>query len=65
MALRIPQLQRFFYSHYFFGGLRQAIGVLLPAILMGGLFNRYDIGMIAAMGALCVAIIDQPGGPRR
>ncbi|TCT03780.1 FUSC family protein [Paralcaligenes ureilyticus] len=65
MALRIPQLQRFFYSHYFFGGLRQAIGVLLPAILMGGLFNRYDIGMTAALGALCVAIIDQPGGPRR
>lgn len=65
MASGIPQLQRFFYSHYFFGGLRQSIGILLPILLLGWVFELYDIGMIAAMGALCVAIIDQPGGPRR
>jgi len=65
MAPRIPQLQRFFYSHYFYGGLRKSLGTLLPVILLGGVFKHYDVGMIAAMGALCVGIIDQPGGPRR
>ncbi len=65
MASRIPQLQRFFYSHYFFGGMRQAVGVLLPALLLAGVFQLYSVGMIAAIGAACVAIIDQPGGPRR
>lgn len=60
-----PQLQRFFYSHYFLGGLRQAVGVLLPALIMIGVFQLYSAGMIAAIGAACVAIIDQPGGPRR
>lgn len=65
MIARIPQLQRFLYSHYFFGGLRQAIGVLLPALILMGVFQMYSVGMIAAIGAACVAIIDQPGGPRR
>lgn len=65
MQTRIPQLQRFFYSHYFFGGLRQAIGVMLPALVLGGLWQAYHIGMIAAIGAACVAVIDQPGSPRR
>ncbi|RTZ42390.1 FUSC family protein [Candidimonas sp. SYP-B2681] len=65
MANRIPHLQRFFYSHYFFGGLRQAVGVLLPPLFLGGALGLYDVGMIAAFGAACVAIIDQPGGPRR
>ncbi|MGB3289257.1 MAG: FUSC family membrane protein [Burkholderiaceae bacterium] len=65
MIARIPQLQRFLYSHYFFGGLRQAIGVLLPALVLMGVFQMYSMGMVAAIGAACVAIIDQPGGPRR
>lgn len=65
MASRIPSLQRFFYSHYFFGGLRQAVGVMVPALILAGVFQLYSIAMIAAIGAACVAIIDQPGGPRR
>ena len=65
MALPIPQLQRFIYSHYLLGGLRQSLGVLLPVIVLGGFFAQYDLGVIASMGALCVAIVDQPGGPRR
>jgi uncharacterized membrane protein YccC len=65
MASRIPQLQRFFHSHYFLGGLRQAVGVMVPALILAGVFQLYSIGMIAAIGAACVAIIDQPGGPRR
>ncbi|MDN5844006.1 MAG: FUSC family protein [Alcaligenaceae bacterium] len=62
---RIPQFQRFFYSHYFFGGLRQAAGVLLPALVVAGALQHLAIGMIAAIGAACVAVLDQPGGPRR
>jgi uncharacterized membrane protein YccC len=65
MFSHVPTLQRFFYSHYFFGGLRQAAGVLLPAIILAGIFKLYTVGVIAAIGATCVAIIDQPGGPRR
>ena len=65
MVSRIPQLQRFVYSHYFYGGLRQAMGVLLPALVLAGAMQMYSIGMIAAIGAGCVAILDQPGGPRR
>jgi len=65
MVSSFPQLQRFFYSHYFFGGLRQAVGVLLPALVLSGLFQMYLIGIIASIGAACVAVIDQPGGPRR
>lgn len=65
MITSLPHLQRFLYSHHFFGGLRQAIGVLLPALVLVGVFHMYSVGMIAAIGAACVAIIDQPGGPRR
>lgn len=65
MASHLPQLQRFFYSHYFFGGLRQAIGVLLPAVVLISLFELYGPGMVASIGAACVAVIDQPGSPRR
>src|SRR5690554_7335214 len=60
-----PLLQRFFYSHYFLGGLRQALGVLVPALVLIGIFDLYSVGMIAAIGAACVTIIGQPGGPRR
>lgn len=38
---------------------------MLPALLLVGVFQLYSVGMIAAIGAACVAIIDQPGGPRR
>lgn len=65
MLLPIPPLQRFIYSHYLLGGLRQSLGVLLPVTILGGFFKLYDIGVVISMGALCVAIVDQPGGPRR
>ena len=65
MILPASQLQRFFYSHHFFGGLRQATGVLLPALVLSGLYGLHASGFVAAVGAACVAILDQPGGPRR
>lgn len=65
MLFRLIELRRFFYSHYFFGGTRQAVGVLMPALVLAGVFHMYAIGFIASIGASCVAVIDQPGGPRR
>ncbi|HEY0295028.1 MAG TPA: FUSC family membrane protein [Bordetella sp.] len=65
MDLRLNDLRRFLYSHYFFNGLRQAIGLLLPVVVMGGVFGEYRLGMVATFGAQCLAIIDQPGSPRR
>ncbi|MEI2418521.1 FUSC family membrane protein [Orrella sp. JC864] len=61
MDLRLTHLHRFVYSHFFFGGVRQAVGMLAPVLLLGGLFNQYAVGLAATFGALCVAIIDQPG----
>lgn len=65
MTTRISQLQRFLHSHYFFSGLRQGIGVLTPALFLSGLFDLYSVGIIASVGAACVAILDQAGAPRR
>jgi uncharacterized membrane protein YccC len=65
MDLRIANLRRFIYSHYFFGGVRQGIGMLLPVLVLGVLFDEYTLGLVATFGAQCVAIIDQPGGPQR
>ncbi|OZI46313.1 hypothetical protein CEK29_05410 [Bordetella genomosp. 5] len=65
MDLRIASIRRFLYSHYFFGGVRQGIGMLLPVLVLGGLFGQYSMGLVATFGAQCLAIIDQPGGPQR
>lgn len=65
MDLRTTGLGRFLYSHYFFSGARQAIGMMLPAIVLGVGLGHFAQGLIASFGALCVAVIDQPGGPQR
>ena len=41
MDLRIASIRRFLYSHYFFGGVRQGVGMLLPVLVLGGLFGHY------------------------
>jgi len=65
MDLRIDSIPRFLYSHYFFGGVRQGVGMLLPVLVLGGLLGEYSFGLVATFGAQCLAIIDQPGGPQR
>lgn len=65
MIRLFARFERFLVSHHLFGGARQALGVLLPALVVGGLLGHYQPGMTAAVGAACVAILDQPGGPRR
>lgn len=54
-------VKRFLYGHYFSNGLRQSIGVILPPLILIGIYDQPVIGMVAAFGALCVSIIDQPG----
>jgi uncharacterized membrane protein YccC len=65
MDLHLSSLRRFLYSHYFFGGVRQGIGMLLPVVVLGLIGGHYTIGLVATFGAQCLAIIDQPGGPQR
>src|SRR5690606_31762119 len=65
MDFRIASIPRFLYSHYFFGGVRQGVGMLLPVLVLGGVFGHYSYGLVATFGAQCLAIIDQPGGPQR
>jgi uncharacterized membrane protein YccC len=65
MDLRLAKIRRFLYSHYFFAGIRQGVGMLLPVLFVGSVFDHYTIGLMATFGALCLAIIDQPGGPQR
>ena len=55
------QVQRYLYSHHFYGGVRRATGMLLPVTVLGGIFGWYTAGLVATFGALCVAFIDQPG----
>ncbi|MDY3330332.1 MAG: FUSC family membrane protein [Pelistega sp.] len=50
--------------HWFFA-LRQGIGVLLPIIILIGVFKQYHFGFAFSAGALAIAIIDQPGGTKR
>lgn len=64
MDIRFGQLTQFIYSHHLFTGVRQAVGMLLPVVVLGGLFGLYAMGLVATFGALCVAIIDQPGPHR-
>lgn len=61
----LSRLERFLYSHHLLGGARQAIGVLLPPLVLAGVLGYFDPGITAAVGAACVALLDQPGGPRR
>lgn len=65
MTKPLPAFERFLYSHHLFGGVRQALGVLLLPLVVGGVLGHYQSGLTAAVGAACVAILDQPGGPRR
>jgi len=64
-ATRLTRIQRFIYSHHFIGGIRRGAGVLLVfglGLLLPGADSQ---ALIAALGALCVAIIDQPGPLRQ
>jgi len=55
------EIEKFLYSQYFFGGLRAAVGVSLPAILCLVVFHKADLGFTIATGALGACVVDMPG----
>ena len=55
------EIRKFIYSQYFFGGLRIALGVSLPAILMLTVFHNRELGFTIATGALGACVVDMPG----
>ena len=61
LAARLNRLQRFVFSHHFVGGVRRGSGVLVAFALVSLALGSPTPGLIAALGALCVALIDQPG----
>ncbi|PSB91682.1 FUSC family protein [Candidatus Pandoraea novymonadis] len=54
-------IKKFLYSHYFFTGARQAIGVLLPTLVLFCVFDMRMLGLEVASGALCASIVDING----
>ncbi len=55
------EIRKFLYSQYFFGGLRIAFGVSLPAVLMLIVFHNRELGFTIATGALGACVVDMPG----
>ncbi|SAL17057.1 FUSC family protein [Caballeronia telluris] len=55
------EIRKFIYSQYFFGGLRIAFGVSLPAVLMLTVFHNRELGFTIATGALGACVVDMPG----
>ncbi|TKC86716.1 AraE protein [Trinickia terrae] len=55
------EIKKFLYSQYFFGGLRIAVGVSLPAVLCLIVFKNQDLGFTIATGALGACVVDMPG----
>ena len=55
------EIKKFLYSQYFYGGLRIAVGVSLPAIVCLLLFHNQELGFTIATGALGACVVDMPG----
>ncbi|GAB7525479.1 FUSC family protein [Paraburkholderia sp. 2C] len=55
------EIKKFLYSQYFYGGLRIAFGVSLPAVLCLTVFHDRELGFTIATGALGACAVDMPG----
>ncbi|MPW19784.1 AraE protein [Paraburkholderia sp. CNPSo 3157] len=55
------EIKKFLYSQYFYGGLRIAVGISLPAILCLIVFHNRELGFTIATGALGACVVDMPG----
>ncbi len=56
----LKQYRSFINSHYLNDGVRMTVAVLSPVLLFA-YYNRLDIGLAMALGALSVGITDNPG----
>lgn len=61
----MQNVRRFLLGHTFLTGIRQALGVLLPAIVVISTTQQYAAGLLASIGATTAAVIDQAGTPPR
>ena len=61
MDYSTKNIKKFIYGHYFYSGIRQALGVIVPAMILLGVFDQAALGLAATFGAMCVSIVDQPG----
>ncbi|WP_321815753.1 MULTISPECIES: FUSC family protein [unclassified Paraburkholderia] len=55
------EIRKFLYSQYFYGGLRIAVGISLPAILCLFVFDKSELGFTLSTGALGACVVDMPG----
>ncbi|HEY4806083.1 MAG TPA: FUSC family membrane protein [Paraburkholderia sp.] len=55
------EIRKFLYSQYFYGGLRIAIGISLPAVLSLFVFHQSELGFTISTGALGACVVDMPG----
>jgi uncharacterized membrane protein YccC len=54
-------VKKFFYSHHFSRGLRNGIGVFLPAFVVTFLTQNKSVALSIATGAICAAVVDIAG----
>ncbi|MDU0810883.1 MAG: FUSC family membrane protein [Burkholderia sp.] len=55
------EIRKFLHSQYFFGGLRIAVGVSLPAVLSLIVLHDRELGFTISTGALGACVVDMPG----
>ena len=55
------EIRKFLYSQYFYGGLRIAVGISLPTVLLLFVFHRSELGFTISTGALGACVVDMPG----
>ena len=55
------EIRKFLYSQYFYGGLRIAVGISLPAVLCLFVFHKSELGFTISTGALGACVVDMPG----
>ncbi len=56
----IKEYKSFVNSHYLSEGVRITAGIVLPAVVLN-YFNLLSVGVVVALGAMCVSVTDNPG----
>jgi uncharacterized membrane protein (TIGR01666 family) len=56
----LKEYKSFVNSHYLSEGVRITVGIVLPAVVLN-YFQLLSVGVVVALGAMCVSITDNPG----
>jgi uncharacterized membrane protein (TIGR01666 family) len=56
----LKEYKSFVNSHYLSEGVRITAGIVLPAVVLN-YFQLLSVGVVVALGAMCVSITDNPG----